>query len=494
MRRVVPMISSIGTDALVALEDESPDVLFETFPGTDIPVWPMLRWSLARATAEIELGTPDLTRPGSRMQQLRTVLGRAIPNETSSSKIGRPAEHLFVVSGTTYAQTPTGRRNWLVGDHAEALGTRALVLQNAAIPTRSGLMDRPQFPSTFSFSDATFRIDLAARLRRPRRRDDVLLRQIINETGTRLGFDVEPQRLQSIQQLMSYRWNRQGATLREFERLLDRVDPRVVYLQTASYGDRSAVIRMMKDRGIVVAEHQHGWIGPAHAAYNFGAAMFTPELSRSLPDVLLTFGEFWSQSVRTPSKRVAIGKPHLESMNNTTASRAERPRQVLVVSGVAEPEEMSRFTLTVRDALPSEWKVLYRPHPSERATMTSRYPLLHGVPGIEFDVIPDVYESLGRSRGVFGTASTVLYEALALDCLVFVKNSPLAEMYVAEDIFGPRLTDDASIKRAVARIVADEPTTGEGLSNELREAVWKPHATSNFMEWAESSSSPTDQE
>jgi hypothetical protein len=250
-------------------------------------------------------------------------------------------------------------------------------------------------------------------------------------------------------------------------------------MEDASYGGRAALVALMKARGILVAEPQHGWIGPTHGAYNFGAAMRVPELFATLPDELLTFGDYWSEGIRHPARSVAIGKPHLEAMSEFAVDWEERPRSVLLVSSVTDPEETNDFGLALRSALPTTWTVIFRPHPSERVDVESRYGRMLSHSGIKLDENSDVYESLSTIRGVVGVASTVLFEALAMGCHVFVRDSPYAEYYVG-DVFGPTIHGAPDIAR-VARVLLED---NAGPAAGIADAMWKPRATENFNLWA----------
>jgi hypothetical protein len=206
--------------------------------------------------------------------------------------------------------------------------------------------------------------------------------------------------------------------------------------------------------------------------------MRSPELFATLPDELLTFGEFWSSSIEHPARVVAIGKPHMDTMRHDLIAFGERPRTVLIASSVSEPDAMSSFVIAVRDALPSEWTIVFRPHPSERSTQHERYARLVSASRIEFDSQTDVYESLKTCRAVIGVASTVLYEALAMGCHVFVRDSPYADFYL-DDVFGTPLRDPASLASMAQTLMHDvAPDCGEGQVDRF----WKRNAVENFAQ------------
>lgn len=473
-----------GTRALMDLEDLGPDVLFETVPGSDIHVWPLLRWLVSRSMAERELGAVAVARPGSPRAAALRAARQLVPHRFASARLRTKVDSLFVVNGGTISQRAGGTRNWLVDEFAESLGTTAVVLQDRPLDGFLRPAERPTFPRTYSFEDATVRIEAASRLFGPSTEEASSLRAIVREVYRHLDFAVAEDRIRATQRQLLARAGRARHSRDAFQRLVDRIDPRVVFMQGAAYGDRSHLIRLLKSRGVHVAEHQHGWIGPSHGAYNHGRAMSSSPLSESLPDTLLTFGEFWTDGVSWPFETVAIGKPHLEALTRDLSPLADRPATVMVVSSVVDRDELSATTLALRDALPADWQVSLRPHPSERARVAELYPLLDGQDRVSFDLGTDVYESLRQSRGVVGLASTVLYEALAFGCPVAVKDSSLADYYIDDSIFGERIVDDASLRRTAERFVSSE-NAGTGKGRGPIDSVWKPNAVSNFQNYVQ---------
>ena len=338
------------------------------------------------------------------------------------------------------------------------------------------MVERPTFERTRTFADAFGRVGLAVR-RHPLSDDAAAkVRQIVAATLDRLDFPIDEPRRESVADYAVARVAQVRHFEPEYARLLDRVQPRLVVIQTAVYGTRHTLIPLLKRRGITVAEPQHGWIGPYHSAYNFGAAMSRPELNAMLPDALLTFGSFWSDGIRFPNELVPIGKPHLEGM----AAHPQTRDEVLVVSSVTARQEITEFTRALRDSLPGSWRVRFRPHPQERDRVADLYPGLAAVSGVEFDQTPDVMVSLATARGVFGLASTVLYEALAFPGTVYVIDSPLADFSSTEEVFGPRVSV-ADVPDVVGRLLSgtlSAPPAAIG-------SVWAPNSAQRFRDYVD---------
>lgn len=473
------MEESAGMRVLLDLEDAAPDVLFEQVGATGAYFWPLARWPVSRAIAEADIGTtvPVYAAP-TPMQRLKRAAVMAVPNPYSTDHAPRHVEHLFMVNGRTRVSTPGGFVNWLTDDFAAALGTDAIVVQDVYTGTLNPRRNRPLLRErTFSYSRALDRVEDRAR-RTPL--DDAVerrLRQAMDEIFGLLPFEVgESLRERATLDALG-RARRVEHADREFLRLLDRVQPRRIHMQTAAYGPRSSQIRLAHERGIAVSEMQHGWIGSSHAAYNFGSAMQSDPLVSSLPDTLLTFGEFWGRHIRFPGAVVPIGKPSFEHARRSAPPFAERPRRVLFVLSNYLPDEVRRVVRRMRTALPSEWTIALRPHPVERGTVASTYADELALPGIELDAIDDAHASMSGSRAVVGFSSTMLYEALALDCHVAVVESVLGEHYANAEIFPLRIHDDETADAAV-RTFLELPTAAD---RELGDRVWNPDPVGHFL-------------
>lgn len=473
------MRTSDNVQMLLDVENSSPELLFERVPGLDIPVWALLRQLLAQAAANIELGTVPMSTSGA--QALVSLARDLVPNRFSHRYAKTQRDFLYLVSGATVTSTPEGLRNWLTDDFAGQFADRTAVVQNRPLRGRTR-SERPVFSNTFSYADAQSRIEFPSRLAPLPQRSQRLVRDIVRELIELFPFDLTPETVRSLERRTLHRVGRARYDSAAFERLLHRIRPRYVFMEDASYGGRAHQIRILKKQEIPVIELQHGWVGPYHTAYNFGSAMFTPPLADCLPDVLLTFGDFWSRNIRHPARTVAIGKPHLESSSRRAKLPGSKANEVLVISSVYRRDALSDFVESLRRALPSDWTVRLRPHPSERPTVESLYPRLSGQTGIEFDLESDVASSLIRAKGVFGYSSTVLYEALAFRCHVSVIDSPVADFSGDIETFGERIEDSESLLRAVERLVRND----EGAEHRHLNEIWKPDAVGSFRAFVNS--------
>lgn len=463
---------------LLDFEESAEGLLFEQAPGSDAYLWPLLRWPIASALASAHLQvTPhqQLPRRMSASEYFKLKARRILPSPWSSNRIRRPAPHLFMVSGVTRTATARGAGNWLCDAFAGSLGDAAIVVQESELDLLTSRAIRPLNRRTWSRHLVASRIGRESR-RAPlpehaRTRVLSYLTQVFQAFGSEL-----PQHAHDgITQELLGRLSRLPFEEQEFHSLLDRVRPEQLYMEDASYGHYSPAIRIAHERGVKVAELQHGWIGASHAAYNYSGRWFDSPLTSSLPDTLITFGDYWGEELRFPGRIIPVGKPHLERAYLAAPPYAERPQRVLVVSSVYEQEQLLATTLQLRKHLPASWEVALRPHPTERRDAATLFaPALRA--GVTLDDEPDANASIARSRGVVGLVSTVLFEALPFGVHIGVIESGLAEHYADATVFPTRLRSEASITEFTRTL-----TAGVAPAQEATTRIWHTNAVDTFL-------------
>lgn len=456
--------------ALLALEDDAPDALFEVLPGTTVPFWAQVRVQIAWALSAQQTGSVAVESKStwSRWGELRRVAKGYWPSRWDAVRRARPHDVCFYVSGVTLSAEEGRARNWLVDDFAEATDD-AVVVQARPLPSPIGA---PVFRPTLSMESATARSRWRARGKALTPGYAAGMSALLADFARLLGqpsdaFTALGNRVLASERLRPFQQE-------ELQRLIDRTRPRIVFYDNGSYTYNCEPIGLMKDAGVYVVEPQHGWIGPSHPAYNFGKLFARPELRRGLPDEVLTFGSFWTDGIRHPGRVTSIGKPHLE--RQAALASGGRPKEILVVSSRTDPAATDAFVMQLRSGLPDSWSIVFRPHPGEREQTAERYPRLAEAEGVSVDLEPDVYESLKRSRVVLGEASTVLFEATAFGCHVIARDSAFADNVIG-DAFGARVADAAE---AVVRLqhlisVTDLPSSDA--------AIWAPAAVDSYRQW-----------
>ncbi|WP_243224835.1 hypothetical protein [Microbacterium sp. CIAB417] len=457
--------------AILDLEDAAPDELLEILPGATVPFWAHVRMQIFWQLSQQHTGSVAVasTSQWTRWAEAKRVARGFLPNRWDAVRRAKQHDVCFYVAGGTLSKEGDRARNWLVDDFAEAT-EGAMVVQVRPLPSALG---NPTFRPTLSMESATARSRWRARgtSLRPEtdRGMDVLLRAFARRLQQPEDAFVDiGRRTRRTELLRPFQTD-------ELRRLLERMSPRIVFFDNGSYTYHGESVAAMKDFGAYVVEPQHGWIGPSHAAYNYGKVFEEASLRRALPDEVLTFGDYWSTSIRHPGRVTTIGKPHLE--RQAAKAREHRSSRVLVVSSRTDPERTDAYVTALRSALGSSWSIAFRPHPGERAETDRRYPLLSADTDITVDVEPDVYESLKESAVVIGEASTVLFEARAFGCQVIARDSAFADTVIG-GLFGPRVTnaeETAARVTAIASTGAVEPVSDP--------TIWAPNSIATYKLW-----------
>lgn len=463
-----------GTQALLDLEDALPPVLAEPLAGSKVPFWPQVRSEFMVALENQNFGSAQVQTPASRAANWRRLGMAFVPSREDARHLRGPRPIVHLVGGTTTHRLGLSTRNWLIGDFLEAYPDKSAVLQWAALPTSHVAFEPTRSLATMADRSATY-----ARFAPGQTEMADQIARLIQEYARLLDSPIADERLRAIAAAAAYRQGLGAHIEKPLLKLLDRLQPAMVIMEDAAYGASSALILALKSRGVRVVEPQHGWIGPSHGAYNFGAAMSTPELAATLPDELLTFGEYWSSGIRVPFEATAIGKPHLEAMASAVLAWENRPNEILLVSSIEDPESSNDFGIALAEAMPQGWLLRFRPHPRERPVVASRYARMLANSRVSLDDEPDLYASLGTARGVVGVSSTALFEALALGCRVFALASPFARYYVG-DLFGPLIEGPGSASVVIEGLSHSSST----VPGAMLDAIWKPDATRNFRRWA----------
>lgn len=263
------------------------------------------------------------------------------------------------------------------------------------------------------------------------------------------------------------------------DRLLDRVRPERVINVVHYNWSALALTARAHQRGIPVAELQHGTVSPEHIAYNVGCQQRSP----TTPDYFLSFGEFWSDMVRglgLPSERVpALGFSWLE--NRMAGVPRARSRTLLVLSQRSIGVELSRLAVDVaRRLAPLGWRVIYRLHPGEVADFRERTPWLTGGPLEVSTGQLDLYRQFGEVGAQLGVYSTALFEGVAFALPTLIARLPGSDSLAPFVRFGgARYVSDAE---QVAQALGE---LGDGVPEALVRRVWQPGATQNFRRFVE---------
>ncbi|GAB6190221.1 hypothetical protein JCM30566_19640 [Marinitoga arctica] len=224
-----------------------------------------------------------------------------------------------------------------------------------------------------------------------------------------------------------------------YKKLINKIKPKIVFLNTASYGSENFLIKFLKDEGITVGEFQHGVITKSHIAYNYGEAVFkNDEYKKYLPDYLLTYGEFWNENMRIPVKKVIVGNPHFwynyEKINQSLhKKKIDNKKRILIVSQGTLTHIYVKIAKELAEKISDNYEIIFKLHPGEVA-FEERYKELENYNNVIIKKDGDIYKLINISDYIVSIYSTTIFEAASLNKPVYIYQHPLSEAYIPKEI------------------------------------------------------------
>lgn len=205
-----------------------------------------------------------------------------------------------------------------------------------------------------------------------------------------------------------------------YRRMLARAGVKLLLKEEGCYGPASVVLQVAREMNIVTAEYQHGTISAGNDAYNLAPSLAnSPEYKKTLPEYLLGYGAWWNEQINVPVEKIVIGNPHREVQLAGLDAAVPARRDVLLILG--DGIETERYLTLAHElsAAVSHLRVMFRPHPLERARVTRCFQDNRNG-SVWLDGEPDIYRSLHRAHAVVSEVSTGLFEALGVASRVFM--------------------------------------------------------------------------
>ncbi len=203
-------------------------------------------------------------------------------------------------------------------------------------------------------------------------------------------------------------------------RLLRRIKPKLLLLEEGCYGHMGIINSTAREYCIPVAEFQHGMVSRGHDAYNIGSALMSSEVyQRTLPNYFLSYGDWWNEQMNIPIRKVTIGNPYRSSLVKHLTPNFSYILNVLVLGDGIETDHYLKFCGELASLLsPSDYRVVFRPHPLERSAVVGIAEGLESSFIIDYN--PDIYSSLIDAHAVIAEVSTGLFDAVGLSKRIFV--------------------------------------------------------------------------
>lgn len=241
---------------------------------------------------------------------------------------------------------------------------------------------------------------------------------------------------------------------RYFLKLLDKINPKVLFLNCAHYGEESYIIKWAKERGIITAEFQHGVVSKMHLAYNYGDAILnSKEYRKYTPDYFLTYGKYWNKRIKISGKTYVVGNPHFHESIKRYKNIKQEENTILIVSQWTLTKEF----VDIAKYLASEFKnknIIFKMHPGEMKNYNLIKPL-EAFRNIEIQKGGDIYELLAKYESIVACYSTAVFEGSAFNQRIYILDSSLSQNYIPKEI-GIRFKNFTELRDLIKNKVKNE--------------------------------------
>jgi hypothetical protein len=465
---------------LLAIEDDAALLDFRC-PRTGLLLWPLVRVAVLRSVmAELLYGDAG----GAQVVSARRVSPRRAAGTLAKSVLHNARAGRYGPSEVCLMPTGIGLQPWRgkwfnrLSDHF------ALALPECSIVIEDQFDWQWPFPRHFErvmlHAPLQARMALAGRVA-TRAEHHALAGRLIGHVAARaereIGWRMPAERRAALAAMLARKAAALPSGYEAYRRLLAGTGARLLVKEDACYGPASVIIAAARSLGMATAEYQHGAISAGHDGYNFAPTLrASEEYRRTLPDTFLAYGQWWADQVNAPVRKIAIGNPHRSAQLAGQAPATGERRDVLVLGdGVETAVYLALVRAIAPAALRAGLRVVFRPHPLERATLARHW---QAVPGVVLDENTDIYGSLAGAHAVVSELSTGLFEAIGLADKVFLWNTPKARFAYPVHPFAT--FDDAGQLAAML-----EGGSEGALSAAQVEAIWAPGWREGYARYVE---------
>lgn len=467
----------IGFDDILRIED-TPDILAPHCPRTGMLIWPNVRLAFFRtilgdllysSTASMEFSISRDPRQAS------AGLARAIVHNGRMA-LGRSMRADILLNTEAVGDEWTGTEwyNRYVDPFADAAGGQATVLldmfewdwheprhsrsyYHAPVQALSSFYARR--PDAAAQSQATAMVALLER-----RALDIL------------GWELGAARRDALVATFAAKIATLPFRYHAYRKLLKRVRPKLLLGSSGCYGIHAPLLLAARHLGIVTAEYQHGAISEGHDAYNYAPTIAASEDYRqSLPQYLLSYGDWWNEHINVPVEKISIGYPaRMDKLARMPVRSNGAQKDILLLSDGIEFELYMQLAQTIAVAVAdSGLRVVIRPHPIERSAVLAKWG--KAVANVSIDVTPDIYVAFLQAHTVISEVSTGMFEAVGLAERVIILGSNKARICYPDQPFA-MANSAQDIVDIVQGAKPGRPTVSE-------ERFWAPDWCQNYRKF-----------
>lgn len=185
------------------------------------------------------------------------------------------------------------------------------------------------------------------------------------------------------------------------------------------YGIQKSMFAAANELGVKIFELQHGQISVNHPAYSYSNEELLPATKIYHPDILLTFGPYWSKNRNYPGviNKVIGNDSYAEPIDMTDT---HGNKKLLVISNREEGPLLVKRVQEVLEKKP-EFFFFFKLHPQQYEDYTAYQNYFNNYDRVK--IVSDqqsINQLLAQCEGIFLNDSTVELEALRVGKKVFV--------------------------------------------------------------------------
>lgn len=250
----------------------------------------------------------------------------------------------------------------------------------------------------------------------------------------------------------------------------------------AAYPGSYPITKRIKERGIRVADLQHGFITKTNAVYSYADALLnSKEAIDGSADYFLTYGDWWNDQIINPSVKVSIGNPYRDY--SVERVKVDLTNRILIIGCGINTEKRIQMAELLEKEVPG-YSVVFRPHPGE-IEMAKSIIAEKGY-AVKLDDIKEVYESLAITKVVISEMSTVLFEAIGICNDIIILDTDYSRHNLPENPF-IKCRSDTELVAAIEQSIHGESSVNYNIDD-----IWKAQWSDNYRNFLSSINIDTD--
>lgn len=212
---------------------------------------------------------------------------------------------------------------------------------------------------------------------------------------------------------------------------------RIVFMVGGFRSRFSPLVKRLRDRGVRVAELQHGMFTQGDCQYNVHERFRDDKRYKQIiPDDFLLYGDYWKTQCNLNTNKINIGSPYHDSKLQTkkTVSKTD----ILLIGCCHDTEKYLEFAKRLGSSLP-EYRIVFRPHPNEFLPDLSS-----SNNTCVIDNSTNLYEAFAAAKLVLSEFSTVLFEAVGFVDYIALWDTPYSRSRMSDRLF-PDVVDVSDV-------------------------------------------------